>query len=157
MGKVDPHAVAVVGTGGTITGVLLKLKQKKPGSKPSLLTAGVAGLSGGNPDRTKSQGIGAVLCLNSSSKGSTYTKIIQMTNENAGATARRLAKREGIFSRDIFRRARPGGSHRSGKKTGKQRQLNRCHHPDTGETLFEHLVIQEPQYNRRRPYIIKSL
>jgi len=53
-------------------------------------------------------------------------EIIQVTNENAGATARRLAKEEGILA-GISSGAATWASHRSSKETGKQRQINRRH------------------------------
>ena len=94
-GKVD-ILVAGVGTGGTITGVSEVLKQRKPGFKAiAVEPAASPVLSGGKPGPHKIQGIGAGF-VPDVFKREVVDEIIQVTNENAGATARRLAKEEGI-------------------------------------------------------------
>ena len=96
-GKVD-ILVAGVGTGGTITGVAEVLKQRKPGFKAiAVEPAASAVLSGGKPGPHKIQGIGAGF-VPDVFKREYIDEIIQVTNENAGATARRLAKEEGILA-----------------------------------------------------------
>ena len=89
--------VAGVGTGGTITGVAEVLKARKPTFQAIAVepTASPV-LSGGKPGPHKIQGIGAgfvptVLNL------SIIDEIVQVTNEDAVATARRLAKEEGLL------------------------------------------------------------
>ncbi|MFH0889018.1 MAG: cysteine synthase A [Planctomycetota bacterium] len=95
-GKVD-ILVAGVGTGGTITGVAEVIKKRKPEFKAIAVEPSASPvLSGGKPGPHKIQGIGAgfipdVLRLN------LVDEIIQVTNENAGAMARRLAKEEGLL------------------------------------------------------------
>ncbi|MBE0478410.1 cysteine synthase A [Candidatus Aerophobetes bacterium] len=96
-GKVD-IVVAGVGTGGTITGVAEVIKKKKkdfcaiavePESSPVL--------SGGKAGPHKIQGIGAGFVpdvLNVK----IIDEIITVKDEDAGATARRLAKEEGILA-----------------------------------------------------------
>ncbi len=96
-GRVD-ILVAGVGTGGTITGVAEAIKKKKP----HFLAIAVEPkdspvLSGGKPGPHKIQGIGAGFI-----PGVLNTKIIdeiiQVSNEDALATAKRLAKEEGILA-----------------------------------------------------------
>lgn len=95
-GKVDVF-IAGVGTGGTITGVgeVLKKKDQKikiiavePKDSPVL--------SGGNPGPHKIQGIGAGFVPQVLNKN-VIDEIIQVTTEDSGTTARRLAKEEGIL------------------------------------------------------------
>jgi len=95
-GKVD-ILVSGVGTGGTITGVADVLKKRKPGFKAFAVEPEASPvLSGGKPGPHKIQGIGAgfvpdVLQID------LVDEIIQVTNENAAQTARRLAREEGLF------------------------------------------------------------
>ncbi len=94
-GKVD-ILVAGVGTGGTITGVAEVIKSRKPGFKAiAVEPAASPVLGGGKPGPHKIQGIGAgfvpdVLRLD------LVDEIVPVTNEEAFATARRLAKEEGL-------------------------------------------------------------
>ncbi|MDO8444646.1 MAG: cysteine synthase A [Deltaproteobacteria bacterium] len=95
-GKVDIF-VAGVGTGGTITGVSEVIKAKKPEFKAVAVepTASPV-LSGGQPGPHKIQGIGAGFVpdvLNTKA----IDEIIQVTNDDAFAMTRRLAKEEGIL------------------------------------------------------------
>jgi cysteine synthase A len=95
-GKVDIF-VGGVGTGGTITGVAEVIRPRKPGFKAIAVepTASPV-LSGGQPGPHKIQGIGAGFVpdvLNTK----IIDEIIQVTNEDAFATARRLAREEGIL------------------------------------------------------------
>ncbi len=89
--------VAGVGTGGTITGVAEVIKPRKPTFRAvAVEPAGSPVLSGGQRGPHKIQGIGAgfvpdVLRLD------LVDEIVQVTNEDAAATARRLAKEEGIL------------------------------------------------------------
>lgn len=90
--------VAGVGTGGTITGISEVIKERKPGFKTvAVEPEGSPVLSGGKPGPHKIQGIGAgfvpdVLNLN------LVDEIVKVTDEEAGGTARRLAKEEGILA-----------------------------------------------------------
>jgi cysteine synthase A len=96
-GEVDV-VVAGVGTGGTITGVAEALKARKPALRAvAVEPAASPVLSGGQPGPHKIQGIGAgfvpdVLRLD------LVDEIVQVSNEDAATTARRLAKEEGILA-----------------------------------------------------------
>ncbi len=95
-GKVDV-LVAGVGTGGTITGVAQVIKPRRPAFQAiAVEPARSPVLSGGQKGPHKIQGIGAgfvpeVLRLE------LVDEIIQVTDEDAAAMARRLAKEEGIL------------------------------------------------------------
>lgn len=96
-GKVD-ILVAGVGTGGTITGVAEVIKKKKPLFKAVAVEPKDSPiLSGGKPGSHKIQGIGAGFIpevLNTK----IIDEIIQVSNEDAVITARRLAQEEGILA-----------------------------------------------------------
>ena len=95
-GQVD-ILVAGVGTGGTITGITQVIKQKKPGFKAvAVEPVRSPVLSGGKKGPHKIQGIGAgfipqVLDL------ALIDEIVPVDDDDSAATARRLAKEEGIF------------------------------------------------------------
>ncbi len=95
-GAVD-IVVAGVGTGGTITGVAEALKPLKPSLQAvAVEPAASPVLSGGPPGRHRIQGIGAgfipdVLRLD------LVDEIIQVKDDDAIRTARRLAREEGIL------------------------------------------------------------
>jgi cysteine synthase A len=96
-GQVD-IVVAGVGTGGTITGVAQAIKPLKPEVKAiAVEPVGSPVLSGGKPGAHKIQGIGAgfipqVLELD------LVDEVVQVATEDAAATARRLAREEGILT-----------------------------------------------------------
>jgi len=96
-GQVD-ILVSGVGTGGTITGVAEVIKKRKPEFKAiAVEPVDSPVLSGGRPGPHKIQGIGAgfvpeVLRLD------LVDEVIKVSNEDAGETARRLARQEGILA-----------------------------------------------------------
>ncbi len=95
-GKIDA-LVAGVGTGGTITGVAQVIKPKKPGFKAvAVEPTDSPVLSGGSPGKHKIQGIGAGFVPDVLDQ-KLVDEIITVTNDEAFAMARRLAKEEGIL------------------------------------------------------------
>jgi cysteine synthase len=95
-GKVD-FLVAGVGTGGTITGVSEFIKKRKP----SFITVAVEPaksplLSGGTHSPHKIQGIGAGF-IPAVLKRELIDEVIKVEEEDAGKTARRLAREEGLL------------------------------------------------------------
>lgn len=139
-GKVDIF-VSSVGTGGTITGTALGLKEKNPDIKVvAVEPAGSPVLSGGKPGPHKIQGIGAgfvpeVLDM------SVIDEIIPVSNEDAFDAAREIAKSDGLLV------GISSGSVIHAAKLLAQREENRNKNivvllPDTGErylstSLFE--------------------
>jgi len=96
-GEVDAF-VSAVGTGGTITGVGEVLKRRRPGVRIiAVEPSGAAVLSGGKPGVHQMPGIGvgfvpAVL------NRSIIDEVVTVTDEEAFACARRLAREEGIIA-----------------------------------------------------------
>lgn len=96
-GKVD-ILVAGVGTGGTITGVSEVIKKRKKDFKAiAVEPAESPVLSGGQPGPHKIQGIGAGFVPQVLNR-EVINEIIQVKAEDAGETARRLAREEGILA-----------------------------------------------------------
>lgn len=95
-GTVDV-VVSAIGTGGTITGVGEVLKQRKPGFAAVAVEPDASPvLSGGKPGPHKIQGTGAGFIpkvLNTA----VYDQVIRVTDADAIATARRLAREEGML------------------------------------------------------------
>ncbi len=97
-GKVDVF-VAGVGTGGTITGVSRFFKEAQ-GQKLHAVAVEPANspvLSGGKPGPHKIQGIGAGFIPDVLDR-SLVDEVLTVTNEEAFAVARRLAREEGILA-----------------------------------------------------------
>lgn len=96
-GEID-ILIAGVGTGGTITGIAEVIKQRKPSFQTiAVEPTSSPVLSGGKPGPHKIQGIGAgfvpdVLQLN------LIDEVIQVSDDNAIAFSRRLAREEGLLS-----------------------------------------------------------
>jgi cysteine synthase A len=96
-GKVDA-IVAGVGTGGTITGVAEVIKARKTTFKAiAVEPANSPVLSGGKPGPHKIQGIGAGF-IPQVLKLELIDEVITVTDEEAIAYGRRLAKEEGLLS-----------------------------------------------------------
>lgn len=96
-GNVDV-VVAGVGTGGTLCGIGKFLKKQKPGVQIFAVEPDSSPvLSGGDPAPHKIQGIGAGF-VPGNYDASVVDGVIRVRDEDAGTTARRLAKEEGIHS-----------------------------------------------------------
>lgn len=96
-GQVD-ILVAGIGTGGTITGVAEVIKQRKPGFKVVAVEPSSSPvLSGGRPGPHKIQGIGAGF-IPEVLNVALIDEIIAVSDEDAIAYGRRLAREEGILS-----------------------------------------------------------
>jgi cysteine synthase A len=90
--------VAGVGTGGTITGVGQMLRERAPEARViAVEPAASPVLSGGNPGPHKIQGIGAGF-VPAVLDRSVIDEVLQVGDEDALETARRLAKEEGILA-----------------------------------------------------------
>ena len=130
-GKVD-ILVAGVGTGGTITGVAEAIKKKKPGFKSiAVEPKDSCVLSGGKPGAHKIQGIGAGFVPEVLNRD-IIDEVIQVSNEEAYATSRRLAKEEGILA-GISSGAAVFAAILSAKRKENQGKLVVVILPDTGE------------------------
>jgi cysteine synthase A len=95
-GNID-YFVAGIGTGGTITGVGEVIKKRKPLWVVAVEPTDSPVLSGGKPGPHKIQGIGAGFVPNVLDR-EIMDEVMQVTHENAGITARRLAREEGILA-----------------------------------------------------------
>jgi cysteine synthase A len=94
-GQIDAF-VAGVGTGGTITGVSEVIKQRVELLTVAVEPAASPVISGGNPGPHKIQGIGAGF-IPKNCNTAIIDEVIQVSNEDAFATAQTLAEKDGIM------------------------------------------------------------
>jgi cysteine synthase A len=140
-GKVD-ILVAGVGTGGTITGVAEALKKRKPSFKAiAVEPAGSPVLSTGKSGTHKIQGIGAGFVPDVLKK-ELIDEIITVTNEDAGETARKLAREEGILA-GISSGAAVWAALEAAKRPVNKGKLIVVIVPDTGERYLSTWLFQE--------------
>ena len=96
-GEVDV-LVSGVGTGGTLTGVAQVIKERKPTFRAvAVEPVDSPVLSGGKPGPHKIQGIGAGF-VPKVLKSELIDEIVQVRADDAGRTARRMAREEGILA-----------------------------------------------------------
>ena len=141
-GRVD-ILVAGVGTGGTITGVAEVLKARKPGFKAiAVEPAGSPVLSQGKAGAHKIQGIGAGF-VPDVLRRDVIDEIITVQNEDAGDTARRLAREEGILA-GISSGAAAWAAIEVARRPENKGKLIVVILPDTGERYLSTWLFQEP-------------
>lgn len=140
-GRVD-IVVAGVGTGGTITGIAEVLKKRKPGFKAvAVEPVSSPVLSGGKMGPHKIQGIGAGF-IPAVLKLDLMDEIVKVTNEDAGNTARKLARDEGILA-GISSGAATWAALELARRLQNRGKLIVAILPDTGERYLSTWLFQE--------------
>ena len=142
--------VAGVGTGGTITGIAEALKNKKTELRAIAVepvTSPV--LSGGEPGPHKIQGIGAGFVPDILRKD-LVDEIVKVSNEDAGATSRRLAREEGILA-GISSGAATWAAVEVAKRPENRGKLIVVILPDTGERYLSTWLFQDLYQTTKNP------
>lgn len=134
--------VGGVGTGGTITGVGEVLKRKKPGVKIIAVEPYDSPLlSGGTAGPHKIQGIGANFVPDILNR-SVIDEIFKVKNEEAFATARKLAKTEGLLV-GISSGAAVFAATEIARRPENKGKMIVVVLPDTGERYLSTVLFQE--------------
>ena len=135
--------VAGVGTGGTITGIAETLKAKKPTLRAIAVEPSASPvLSGGQPGPHKIQGIGAGF-IPAVLNRDILDEVIAVGNDDAIATARRLAREEGILA-GISSGAALCAALAVAGRAENQGKLVVVILPDTGERYLSTGLTEEP-------------
>jgi cysteine synthase A len=139
--------VAGVGTGGTLTGIAGALKDKKPGFRAiAVEPEGSPVLSQGMTGTHKIQGIGAGFVPDVLRK-ELIDEIITVSNDDAGITARRLAREEGILA-GISSGAAVWAAVKAAQRPENKGKLIVVILPDTGERYLSTWLFQSPANNK---------
>lgn len=140
-GKVD-MVVAGVGTGGTLTGIAEVIKERKKEFRAvAVEPEGSPVLSGGKAGPHKIQGIGAGFVPNVLNRA-IVDEIIKVKDEDAGTTARRLAKLDGILVGISAGAACWAALHLAAKPENKGKMIVAVL-PDTGERYLTTWLFKE--------------
>ncbi|MBF0570320.1 MAG: cysteine synthase A [Candidatus Omnitrophica bacterium] len=140
-GQVD-ILISGVGTGGTITGVSEVIKKRKPSFQAiAIEPAASPVLSGGAPGPHKIQGIGAGFIPKVLNRA-VVDEVIKVSNDDAGETARQLAKQEGILG-GISSGAALWAALQVAKRKENKGKLIVVILPDTGERYLSTWLFQE--------------
>jgi len=140
-GKVD-ILIAGVGTGGTITGIAEVIKAKKPAFKAiAVEPADSPVLSGGKARPHRIQGIGAGF-IPDVLRTDLIDEIVKVSDEDAGAMARRLAREEGILA-GISSGAATWAALEVARRPENEGKLIVVILPDTGERYLSTWLFQE--------------
>ncbi len=140
-GKLD-FLVSGVGTGGTITGVAEVIKSRKPEFKAIAVEPFDSPvLSGGKAGAHRIQGIGAGF-IPDVLRVDLVDEVIKVTNEDAGATARRLAREEGILA-GISSGAATWAALEVARRPENEGKMIVVILPDTGERYLSTWLFQE--------------
>ncbi len=140
-GQVD-ILVAGVGTGGTITGIAEFIKQRKPEFKAIAVEPHSSPvLSGGAPGLHKIQGLGAGF-VPPALRTDLLDEVISVTDDDAIAYSRRLAKEEGLLS-GISAGAALCAAIRVAKRTENANKLIVMIQPSFGERYLSTVLFQD--------------
>ena len=140
-GRID-ILVSGVGTGGTITGVAEVIKARKPEFKAiAVEPVDSPVLSEGRTGPHKIQGIGAGF-VPDILRTDLIDEIVTVSNEDAGETARRLAKEEGILA-GISSGAATWAALKIAGRTENTGKLIAVILPDTGERYLSTWLFQD--------------